>query len=237
MCMIDSSQNTTRRFRLGVAGCGKVFERLHLQAIQRCRKWQLVAACEPLKSRRDWIRNLLPRIAVLKNFEAFLKENQLDAVLIATPPKTHHILSIQALAAGHHVLVEKPMALSSVEALAMLKTAKQAQKLLLVGFNRRFRRPYRKMKDLLVKLPLDSIGEISYRLILNPAGWQSITAYLEEDGKGGGILEDVVSHQVDLLAWLFGTVIQKVRAKRLKEWDFRCKRFCSNLPCWTRQQV
>ena len=214
--MIDSPQKTAHRLRLGVVGCGKVFERLHLQAIQRCRKWQLVAACEPLKSRRDWIRNLLPGIAIFRNFGSFLQESTLDAVLIATPPESHHILSVQALTAGHHVLVEKPMALDTVQALAMLDTARQAQKILLVGFNRRFRRPYRKMKDKLVKLSLESIGGISHRLILNPTGWQSVTAYLEDERKGGGIVEDVVSHQADLLAWLFDTAIQKVRALRLK---------------------
>ena len=49
----------------------------------------------------------------------------------------------------------------------------------------------------------------------------AISAYLEDERKGGGILEDVVSHQADLLAWLFDTEIQKVRANRLKERDPR----------------
>ena len=65
------------------------------------------------------------------------------------------------------------------------------------------------MKEKLVKLSLESIDGISHRLIFNPTGWQSVTAYLEDERKGGGILEDVVSHQADLLAWLFDTVIQK----------------------------
>ncbi len=214
--MFDSSNDISHQLRLGVAGCGRAFERLHLHAIQKSRQWDLVATYDPLKQRRDWIRQHVPAISVSESFESMLEQHDLDAVLIATPPESHYLLGIQAMTSGLHVMVEKPMALSNEEASAMLQVSRQAKKRLIVGFNRRFRRPYCQIKEMLAIIPTESIKSISYRLVLNPSIWEPITSYLQDDEKGGGVLDDVVSHQVDLLSWILDSAVQKVSAKRLQ---------------------
>jgi predicted dehydrogenase len=205
--------NGTPSLRLGVAGCGRVFERLHLKALQKCSQWQLVAACDPLVDRRDWIRRELPDVAVSKELNALLSENQPDAVLVSAPPELHYELSLESLKAGCHVVVEKPMALNTVHAEAMWQTAVQHKKRLLVGFNRRFRKPYREMKKRLAGIGLDAVGAITHQLILTPTSWKPITPFLQDDFKGGGVLEDVLSHQSDLLAWMLDASIERVRAR------------------------
>jgi predicted dehydrogenase len=214
--MFDSPHDTGRYFRLGVVGCGKAFERLHLKAISKSHRWQLAAAYDPLDSRRDWIEKQVPGIAVSKSFESLLEQHDLDAVLIAAPPEAHYPLGVQALAADLNVLVENPMALSAGEAMTMLQTSKRVNKRLIVGFNRRFRKPFGQLKERLAIIPPETIKSLSYRLIVNPDGWRPITAYLKNDGRGGGVLEDVVSHQADLMSWLLDAPVQKVSAKRLQ---------------------
>lgn len=210
--VMDNAANS-RQFRLGVVGCGRVFERYHLPALKRSSDWRFVSACESLKERREWVQSQFQGLFTTQDYSAFLEKSTLDAVLIATPPETHCQLALQALEMGLHVLVEKPMALNCSEALLMLETSLRVQKQLWVGFTRRFRRPYIELKKRLSLVPKDSIQAIHFKLITDSENWKSVTLFLGDDSKGGGILEDVASHQVDLIPWLFGQRAKEVKAE------------------------
>ena len=136
--MKGSIDRPVKPFRIGVLGCGRVFEKYHLPALKQIRDWKLIAICDPLEERVRRIQSSFPGLFAFETPSAFLEQPDLDAVLITTPPATHCQLSIQALNRGLHVLVEKPMALNVCEASLMQETALRAQKQLWVGFNRRF---------------------------------------------------------------------------------------------------
>lgn len=90
------------------------------------------------------------------DMDAFLNEG-LDIVSICTPPWTHCGLALQALERGCHVLTEKPMAMSSEEAKAMIKAADKAGKILCVSHNFKFSRSMLKAISLLER---GDVGEI-----------------------------------------------------------------------------
>lgn len=209
---MDNEANR-KQFRLGVVGLGRVFERYHLPALKRSLDWKLVSVCESLKERREWVQTFFHELSISEDYSTFLEKSSLDAVLIATPPETHSQLAIQALEMGLHVLVEKPMALNCSEALLMLEASLRVQKQLWVGFSRRFRRPYVELRKRLALFPRDSIKAIHFKLITNSENWKPVTHFLGDDSKGGGILEDVASHQVDLIPWLLGQRIKEARAE------------------------
>lgn len=133
----------------------------------------------------------------------------LDGVLVATPPTTHFGLSVQALEKGLHVLVEKPMSLSVEEAHLMLQAAGQASKLLLVGFNRRFQSTYTQLRSKLSEAHVEQVRSVSSDFIFDASAWG---AHLGDEAAGGGVLDDVVCHQADLLCWLLGRRAAQVRA-------------------------
>lgn len=213
--MNEDTKKSHTWLRLGVVGCGRVFERYHLPALKKSSDWKLVAACEPLRERREWIQNSCQVLSTYESFATFLRESALDAVLITTPPVTHCQLAIQALETGQHVLVEKPMALNPSEAQLMLQASLRTHRKLWVGFNRRFRRPYLNLKEKLITVPKDRIQAIHFKLIIDSQNWNSVTPFLEEDSKGGGVLDDVASHQLDLLSWLLDQPMMAVRAEPL----------------------
>jgi predicted dehydrogenase len=130
-------------------------------------------------------------------------------VLVATPPATHFGLSVQALEKDLHVLVEKPMALSVAEAHRMVAAATRAGKLLLVGFNRRFHLTYAELHTKLREASTEQVRTISSHFIFDARAWG---AHLGDEATGGGVLDDVVCHQADLLGWLIGRRVAKVRA-------------------------
>jgi predicted dehydrogenase len=187
--------------RLGVLGCGRVFERFHLPALDRVPGLELAAACDNDAARLEWADRRATPPRLYPSAAALTRAEGLDAVLVLTPPATHAALVTQSLRAGLHVLVEKPMALDPREGREMLETAQQVRRLLRVGFTRRFREPYQRIRRLLVSAGTGVVGG-AFELSFSTAEWQAHSKFLGDDRQGGGIIEDVLSHQVDLLSWI-----------------------------------
>lgn len=127
-----------RLLRVGVLGCGPIAQFAHFDACRKARNAELYALCdvaEDLVARMAAIHQ--PRRTFL-HFEEMLADPQLDAVIIATSDPFHVSLSQQALAAGKHVLVEKPLGVNVEECEALAAQARSAGRVLQVGNMKRF---------------------------------------------------------------------------------------------------
>ena len=202
-------------------GCGRVFERFHLPALARVPDLTLVAACDTDETRLAWVRTRLPDIAHVTSADG-LGPLHADAALVLTPPATHRVLVEHALAAGLHVLVEKPMALEMAEARGMAHAARSAGRQLRVGFTRRFRPPYRLLRDRVQGAP-HRVAAISCRLAFPSAAWDARGGFLGVDAVGGGVHEDVLSHLVDLVRWISGVEPVRARARALADGSITCE--------------
>jgi len=211
--MAASAATDIGTLQLGVAGCGRLFERCYLPALARCPGWKLVAACDASAARRHWVQQARPGLVVGESLSQLLAGSRLDALFVATPPDTHCRLTLEALAAGLHVLVEKPMALNGAEARQISDAADRAGRELWVGFTRRFRAPYRALKAQLAAEPVSGITALRCHMSFPAADWHAVSGYLGDAAKGGGVLHDVASHQLDLLAWLLGQGIEAIRVR------------------------
>lgn len=114
--------------RIGLLGLGR-WGRVWRNVLARTAGFELAALCDPLLAAGDDAGSLplFPRAEDLFACDA------LDAVLIATPPQTHRELVRAALAAGRHVLCEKPLALSSAVCLELAALAERLERVLLVN--------------------------------------------------------------------------------------------------------
>ena len=127
---------------------------------------------------------------------------EIDAVSVCTWNAAHAECTIAALNAGKHVLCEKPMAMNAAEAQAMLDAAKRNDRLLMIGFVRRFGNDCAIAKDLIEH---DRMGDIYYAkatyLRRNgcPGGW-----FGDKARSGGGPLIDLGVHVIDLTRYLMG---------------------------------
>jgi len=83
-----------------------------------------------------------------------------DAVLVASPPGTHHAVAKDALAAGKHVLCEKPLATSLEDAFDLVGVAERAQRILMVSQNYRYNAPFRAMQRLVMQGELGDLASI-----------------------------------------------------------------------------
>lgn len=114
-----------------------------------CPGARLVAVCDKDHDRLSKVLSTYPGVEAMHDFAAVLTRDDVHAIVIATPVKTHAEMAIAALRAGKHVLVEKPMATCVRDAEQMVDLARQAGRILMVDHTFVYSSPVRKMKELL----------------------------------------------------------------------------------------
>ncbi len=139
---------------------------------------------------------------VYQSLEEVLADTSIEAVSICTWNNSHADIAIKAMEADKHVLVEKPLCMTMEEALKVEETAKRTNKILQVGFVRRFATNTNVLKSFIDK---GRLGDIYYakttciRRLGNPGGWFS-----DKSRSGGGPLIDIGVHVIDICWYLMG---------------------------------
>ncbi len=114
--------------------------------------------CDLRPQRLEHIQYLYPEARTTQAFEQVLASD-VDAVCITTPVRTHHKLALQALRAGKHVLVEKPLAMSSREAEEIIAVAEEQQRVVMVGHTFLYNPAVTAMKQIIAS---GALGEVYY---------------------------------------------------------------------------
>lgn len=120
------------KIQLGIVGLGYWGPNL-LRNFLRVENCNVAFCCDISKKNLNDIKKAHPTIKITDSYKKLLTDKKIDAVAIATPSNTHKRLVIQALKAGKHVLVEKPLALSHSDASEMHAWSKKVKKILMVG--------------------------------------------------------------------------------------------------------
>lgn len=134
--------------------------------------------------------------------------DEVDAISFATPHHLHHPQAMKAVAAGKHVLMEKPLANSEEQCLELIKAAEDNDVRLMIAFVVRYLPSIRRLKALLDSgdygVPISAQGWVRGFLEPRPAdSWFSSKATL-----GGGVLFSHGCHYIDILIYLFGDPVQ-----------------------------
>jgi predicted dehydrogenase len=196
--------------RWGLVGAGAISGKRVGPALVEARHSQLVAVCDV---QEQTARELAARLGVPRvtsSFDELLADPDIDALYLATPVCLHAPHSLQALRAGKHVLVEKPMALGVSEGEEMVRVARQMGKTLATAYYRRFFPKVQRAQQLIANGVLGRVVMVVsvYHTWYAPApdmpgGWRG-----SKRQAGGGVLWDMGSHRFDLLVGLFGMPTQ-----------------------------
>ncbi|CAA9589987.1 MAG: GH109, partial [uncultured Thermomicrobiales bacterium] len=138
-----------RPVRVGVVGAGNIVQRLHLPVLRQLEGVELAALAEANPER---LRECVATFGIGRghtDYREMLDGGDLDAVLVAVPNALHGPVTIAALEAGCHVLVEKPMATSGDEAARMVGVARERERILSINLPRRFSAYYGAARALL----------------------------------------------------------------------------------------
>ena len=191
--------------KIAIVGCGVATE-WHIASMRKIKDAEIAAVCD---MDEGLARRMASKFSISKyytDFSRMLLEEKVDVVDICTPPQTHTTLVIQALEAGHHVLVEKPMALNLSDADRMIKVAKMKGIRLCVVHNELFLPVVIRTKSMVEKgligepvgiIITDSIPRNS-ELVLNREHWCHRLP--------GGIFGEMLPHPIYLATAFLGTL-------------------------------
>lgn len=170
---------------------------------------EVVAICSGRRERAEAAARAHGIALAYDDYREMLAEAQLDLVCIATPVATHAPMTLAAIASGCHVLCEKPMAMDVAEATAMLSAAERAGVVHMIDHELRFNPTRARVAELLTE---GYVGQVTYASIRNVSAMrgdpQRAWDWWSDRSQGGGALGASGSHQVDMLRWWLGEVVE-----------------------------
>lgn len=144
--------------KVGVVGCGYWGPNL-IRNFSNLKSSKVVWCSDVKEDRLNHMKQLYPAIRATADFREILKDPEIDAVVVATPVAQHYPVAKEALEAGKHVFIEKPLAQSVEEGRALVDLAARLRRTLMVGHTFVFTAAVNKIKDLVWS---GELGEIYY---------------------------------------------------------------------------
>ena len=197
--------NNSQKIRFAVVGCGHIGKR-HAEMVKREEGAELVALCDIRPQEELGIENY--PVPFFSNMSDLLQAGlDLDVINICVPNGLHAQLAIQALETGHHVVIEKPMALTLADAEKVVYTSLKYRKQVFCVMQNRYSPPSVWIKEMVESGRLGKIYMVQLNCYWNrddryykPGGWHG-DAQLD-----GGTLFTQFSHFIDIMYWLFGDI-------------------------------
>lgn len=196
------------KLKTAIIGAGKVAH-LHASALMEIEESVFTAVCSRSEERAETFAERY-QVKPYTDVEEMITAGGVQAVMVCTPHPAHAEVSLKAMAAGAHVMVEKPLASSLADCDLMIAAAKRAQVKLGMISQRRLYAPVQRIKKAIEDGKLDQpvLGTVTL------FGWRD-RAYYESDpwrgtwqDEGGGVLVNQSPHQLDILQWLMGPIAE-----------------------------
>jgi predicted dehydrogenase len=197
---------------VGVLGTGIIIRDFHMLTLQNNPHIQVVAAGN---LHPESLERLVKRFDIPKAYTDFADmacDPEIDAVVIGLPNYLHAPVTIQMLEAGKHVLCEKPMAMSVIEAEQMIGASQRTGRKLMIGYMWRFDKEILWLRDLVSSGKLGKIFKAKSHAVWLHAGPPLESWAVQHKFAGGGALADMGVHSIDTLRFVLGKRPTKVFA-------------------------
>ncbi len=196
----SSRPDTGRKLGVAVVGCGYWGPNL-IRNFGACPTTEVVALCDQSAETLARAAAGCPTARPEADFRGILNDPAVEAVAIATPVTTHAPLAAAAMRAGKHVLVEKPLALSTREAEELVRLAERTGRTLMVDHTFIYSSPIRKIKEL---IDAGELGEIFYL--------DSVRINLGIFQNDVNVIWDLAPHDLSIVEYLLGRLPRSVAA-------------------------
>jgi len=195
----DFKQNQS--VTMGVIGCGYWGPNLirNFNSLSQC---DMAVCCDTRDQRLKKMKQLYPNIETIRDYHELVSSDEIDAVAIATPVRTHAEIARQCLEAGKHVLIEKPITASVAECLELISLAKKKQKILMVGHTFEFTASVNKIRTIIES---GELGDILYI-----AGKRLNLGLFQDDIN---VIWDLAPHDISIILYLLKKMPVSVNAR------------------------
>ncbi len=185
---------------MGVAHADNIYE-------GKVKNMKLTALCDFDEAKRARAAERFPGIPIFSDFNELNIMRCCDAVIVATPHYSHAIIAIQALRAGLHVMVEKPISVYARQAEELCRAANESGKVFGIMFNQRTNPCYIEARKIIKSGQLGNLKRLNWiitNLYRTQAYYDSGSWRATWRGEGGGVLINQAPHNLDLAQWIFG---------------------------------
>jgi predicted dehydrogenase len=196
----ELAETTLKKPRLGFLGVGWI-GRNRMEAMAASGLGEIVAVADPAEANRLEAAKLAPQAEMVEGLDDLLKVG-VDGVIIATPSALHAEQAIGSLEAGCAVFCQKPLARTHAETAAVIKAAKEANRLLGVDLSYRYIQGVNEMRRIIRE---GEIGNLfAADLVFHNAYGPDKSWFYDLALAGGGCVIDLGIHLVDLAFWILG---------------------------------
>lgn len=200
-----------KKIKWGVIGCGGIADRKTIPGMMLANNVELVSVMDANIDVANAVKEKYNAKYAFDNFEAILAQDEIEAVYIASPVFFHKEQAIKAANAKKHILLEKPMALTSEDAIEIKEACIANGVKLGVGFLMRFHGYHQKIKEIIAEGKIGEIvsmrGQFTCWYPDIEGAWRQ-----KKELSGGGALVDMGIHVIDLLQYLSGLKATEVAA-------------------------
>ena len=192
--------------RVGIIGIGNMGS-AHFRCIKSGKiiGMTVTAVCDICEDKLISVNRDYPEIKAYTDYKLLLKDNDVDAVIIAVPHPLHGIIAELALNCGKHTLVEKPIDISVSAAKRLCDTAEKSDKVFGIMFNQRTNGLFGKAREIVKS---GELGELK-RSVWIITNWYRTQSYYDSGtwratwrGEGGGLLLNQAPHNLDIWQWI-----------------------------------
>lgn len=210
-----------QRIGVGLIGLGNSGWHYHAEGtLQGSADFELVAVCSASAERRQAAAARFGAVAH-QDWRSLVTDDRVEVVVIATPHHLREQIAVAALSAGRHVVVEKPMAVTSAEAAVMVQAAQQHQRILTVFQNRRWEPSFQLIRRLVSEGQVGPVWRVEERRMHGgkyvvsgadrPHAGSTLATWAHQPG-GGGVTYLIAPHLIDHQVVLHGGPPQTVSA-------------------------
>lgn len=194
--------------RVGVIGIGNIGT-MHANNIygNKIQGMKLTAVCDVRQSQLDFCQNTFANVTCYSDYHSLIHSGEVDAVVISVPHRSHAKIAIEALQAGLHVMLEKPIDVTVKEGRKLIEVSEHVDKKFAIMLNQRTNKLFQKAHEIVQG---GYLGELK-RSVWIVTNWYRTQYYYDSgdwratwSGEGGGVLINQAPHNLDLWQWICG---------------------------------
>lgn len=187
---------------IGIIGCGVHAQLIHLPMLKKNKNCEIVALCDTDTRKLNYLTNRYNIKKHYLDYDKLLQDEEIEAVIIATPNYLHSPMAIGALEYDKDVLVETPMAINAEDAQAMVELAEKKKRILLPALSQRLRSDVQLIKSFIDNGDLGSVYYSKAGWLRGRTEWSLTGWWGERLRAGGGVFLSLGSQILDIALWL-----------------------------------
>ncbi len=197
---VNLAPASNKKWKIGIIGCGWIGG-VHCDAAKMLPNAEVVACCDTNRERAESFAKARRLPKFYTDHKALLEDREIEVVITGIPNFLHHKIATDAMTAGKHVIIEKPLAMSLEECESLIETSKRTGKVIGYAEELCFVPKFARAKELVEG---GSLGKVMFVKQIEKHEGPYSRWFFEPDMAGGGITIDMGCHSIEFARWFLG---------------------------------